>query len=79
MIGFCGGLREDDAGVGGESFEVVLQQFLESLPTADEGDEHEHSPEDTEARQERTAFVSCQSVEDFFVRIYIDAHVRFAK
>ena len=74
VIGLCGGLREDNGRVGGESLEIVSQQFLESLPTANKRDEHEHTPEDAEAGQERAALVSRQRVKDFFVTVDVDSH-----
>ena len=63
LISFGGRLCPHHRGVGGKAGKVLVEQFLESLSTAHQGDEHEHAPEHTEACQEGTRLIACQRIQ----------------
>ena len=67
-------LRGKETGIGGKSFKVLFHHVLQSLSAADEGDEHEDSPENTECSQQASRLISCNGDEDFLTRIHVYSH-----
>ena len=69
FIGFGCGLRPHHSAVGGKALEVLVQHFLHALSASYEGHQHKHTPEDAKTREERTALVACQRVENLSICI----------
>ena len=74
LVGFGGVLCPYHGGIGGKTCEVRLQHLLQSLSAAYKDDEHEHTPEHTEACEEATALVAGDGVENLAIGIYIKFH-----
>ena len=62
---------DDDDRIGGESLEIHREHLLESVSAADQEQEHEQAPEDTEAGQQRAALVAEQRIPDLAESIYV--------
>ena len=66
---FGGGLGKNNGRVVGEALEVALEQLFHAVAPAHQSHEHEHPPEDAEAREQGTAFVAREGVENFAIGI----------
>ena len=74
FVGLARLLGEDEARVGGKTFEFFTQLLLHALAASHEGHEHEDAPEYAEGREQASRLVAGDGDEDFLAGIFVYFH-----